>query len=344
MMKKLLNTLYVLSEDIYLSCENENVVLNRENTCVNQIPLHTLEQILYFGYKGASPVLMGKCAEEGIGLSFFTPNGRFLSSVYGENRGNVLLRKQQYRTSESDTESLAIARNMIFGKLYNTRSLLERFLRDHPMQLDIDKVKKVSEFIRNKQKDALKVENTEILRGIEGVCAQEYFSCFGELILQNRDGFYFSGRNRRPPLDAVNAMLSFMYTILAQRCANGLNAVGLDPYVGFLHTDRPGRSSLALDLMEELRSIMVDRFVLTSINNRLLHPSDFDKKENGAVIMSKESRKKILAAWQEHLSEKITHPFLSEKIEWGLVPFVQAQLLSRYLRGDLDAYPPFLWK
>lgn len=343
-MKKLLNTLYVTSTNRYLSLDGENVVILEEQEEIGRVPLHNLEGIVTFGYTGASPALMGVCAKRNIGLSFVSGNGRFLARVSGEVRGNVTLRKQQYRLSENQEKSIQISRNFIVGKVYNSRWVLERAARDYPLRLDVEKLKGKSAFLSERLKSIRNCENAESLLGLEGESASVYFSVFDDLILQQKEKFYFHGRNRRPPLDNVNAMLSFTYSLLTGMCISALETVGLDPYVGFFHTDRPGRASLALDIMEELRSVVADRFVLTLINKKIIDDSGFIKKENGAVVMEEETRKVFLAQWQNKKKETITHPFLGEKIEWGLVPYVQAMLLARYIRGDLDEYPPFLWK
>lgn len=343
-MRRLLNTLFVLTEDSYLALEGENVlVLNGEET-LGRFPLHTLEGILCFSYKGASPALMGACAKNGISLCFLTPNGRFLARVCGETRGNVLLRKRQYKVSENEADSCLIARNMIAGKLTNARWVLERATRDHALRVDALGLKAASSALADSAKLASETVLPDILRGIEGEAATRYFGVFDELILQSKDEFFFRARSRRPPLDNMNAMLSFAYSILANDCAASLETVGLDPYVGFLHGDRPGRASLALDLMEELRPCFADRFVLSCVNTRALRPEHFEKSESGAVTMTDAGRKAFLTAYQEKKREQITHPFLGEKLPWGLVPYVQALLLARCLRGDLDMYPPFIWK
>lgn len=343
-MRKLLNTLYITSKDRYLSLDGENVVILEGQQEIGRVPLHNLEGIVTFGYTGASPALMGACAQRNIGLSFMSGSGKFLARVTGEVKGNVTLRKQQYRLSEDKKMSMEIARNCITGKVYNSRWILERAARDYPLRLDAEKLKEKSAFMAESLNEIRTCENAERLLGLEGEAASVYFSVFDDLILQQKEDFYFHGRNRRPPLDNVNAMLSFAYSLLAGMCASALETVGLDPYVGFYHTDRPGRASLALDMMEELRSVVADRFVLTLINKKMIDGSDFIKKENGAVIMGEETRKQFLTHWQNKKKELITHPFLGEKIEWGLVPYAQALLLSRYIRGDLDTYPPFLWK
>ena len=343
-MKRLLNTLYIMSNNRYLSLDGENVVILEEQKEIGRIPLHNLQSIITFGYTGASPALMGACAQRNIDVSFMSGNGRFLARVSGEVKGNVTLRKQQYRISEDRNQSIRIARNFIVGKVYNARWVLERAARDYPMRLDADKLKEKSSILYRSLENIRNCDNAASLLGLEGEAASVYFSVFDELILQQKEDFVFQGRNKRPPLDNVNAMLSFAYTLLAGMCGAALEGVGLDPYVGFYHTDRPGRMSLALDLMEELRSVMADRFVHTLINKKVIKNNYFHKKENGAVILDEEGRKVFLSAWQSKKQDTIKHPFLDEKIEWGMVPHVQAMLLARFLRGDLDEYPPFLWK
>ena len=343
-MRKLLNTLFVTSEDIYLSLDGENVVANRDKTIVARYPLHTLSGILSFSYSGASPALMGACAARDIALSFCSPRGKFLARICGESNGNVLLRRAQYRIADNTEHSCMIARNMIFGKLYNARWSIERTRRDHALRIDVDKLSNASQQIHDLLPEVLKENNLETLRGWEGVAATAYFNVFNEMILNGDAGFRFSGRNRRPPLDPVNAMLSFAYALLANDCAAALESVGLDSYVGFLHRDRPGRTSLALDLMEELRPCVADRFVLTMINHHKLKTSDFIIMENGSVLLKDDTRRVFLKHWHEKKQTVITHPYLGEKIPWGLVGYVQALLLARTIRGDIDEYPPFLWK
>ena len=266
-MKRLLNTLYVTSGNKYLSLDGENIVVLEEQKEIGRVPLHNLQSIVTFGYNGASPALMGACAQRSIDLSFMSGNGRFLARVTGEVKGNVTLRKQQYRISDNREESIYIARNFILGKVYNSRWILERAIRDYAMRLDTEKIKKKSLFLAQSLEKIRNCESADELLGLEGEAASVYFSVFDELILQQKDDFYFRGRNKRPPLDNVNAMLSFGYSLLAGMCGSALETVGLDPYVGFFHTDRPGRMSLALDIMEGFRSIMVDRFLL-SLNSK----------------------------------------------------------------------------
>ncbi len=343
-MRQLLNTLYITSEDIYLSLDGENVVANRDKTVLSRFPLHTLSGIITFSYAGASPALMGYCAKNGISLVFCKPNGRFLARVTGENNGNVLLRRTQYRYADDSLASCLIARNMIYGKLYNARRSIERTRRDHGMRIDNEKLAAAAEAIKGLLPQVLEETNLDSLRGLEGAGSTICFSVFDDMILSGKEQFFFHGRNRRPPLDNINALLSFTYSLLSNECSSALESVGLDSYVGFLHRDRPGRSSLALDLMEELRPCMADRFALTLVNNRILKPSDFEHRENGGVWLSDSGRRTVLKHWQERKREQLTHPYLKEKLQWGLVPYVQALLLARYLRGDLDTYVPFLWK
>ena len=343
-MKKLLNTLYVTSENSYLALDGENVVVLDDKTEIGRVPLHNLEGIVSFGYRGTSPALMGACADRNVSLCYLTPQGKFLARVSGKTRGNVLLRQQQFASSRDEKTSLEIAQNCILGKVYNARWVLERAIRDHSLQIDTAQVKEASCFLKNSLEYIQNAQSKEQLRGYEGEAASVYFGVFDQLILQQKKDFVFQGRNKRPPLDNVNALLSFVYTLLTNHITSALESVGLDPYVGYLHTERPGRASLSLDLIEELRAVLADRFVLSLINKKIINGKNFSKKENGAVLMSDELRKKVLSEWQNKKKEMITHPYLQEKIEWGMVPYVQAMLLARYLRGDLDSYPVFLWK
>lgn len=342
-MRKLMNVLYVSSEGGYLSLDGENVVIIDGDKEIGRVPLHNLEEIISFGYRGASPALMGACAERDISLCFMTPQGRFLARIIGKTKGNVLLRRKQHQIASSE-ESLEIAKNCILGKIYNARWVLERATRDHPMQVDVEALKKASGFLKEAMNRVMATQDKDQLRGEEGEAARVYFGIFDELILQQKKDFVFLGRSRRPPMDKVNALLSFCYSLLTSSVASALETVGLDPYVGMMHTDRPGRASLALDLMEELRPAIADRFVLALVNKRIVNGKDFIQKENGAVLLKDDSRRTVLAEWQNRKKDTLEHPFLKEKMEWGLVPFAQAMLLSRHLRGDLDAYPPFLWK
>lgn len=341
-MKKLLNTLFITQPDVYLSLDGDNIVVLKEKEKLARVPLHNVESVVSFGYIGASPALMGYCAKRNISIVFL--NGRFLARVIGESKGNVVLRKKQYLFSIDEQLSAKIARNFIVGKIYNNKWMIERMTRDYPLRVDVNQFKETSKHLSSIMSEVRVCEELERLRGLEGQAAISYNKLFNQMILQQKEDFYFHSRSRRPPLDNVNAMLSFAYTLLANDTASALEGVGLDAYVGFLHRDRPGRASLALDVMEELRGVFADKFVLSLINKKVINKDDFLKKENGAVIMKDDARKKFLVAWQNKKQEKITHPYLGEKIPWGLVPHAQALLLARYLRNDLDEFPPFLWK
>lgn len=343
-MKKLLNTLYIISEDSYLALDGENIVVFNKESEIGRVPLHNLEGIVTFGYRGTSPALMGACAERNVSLCYLTPQGKFLARVVGKVKGNVLLRKQQYESCTDENRSMEIARNCITGKVYNARWVLERATRDHSMQVDVDRVKKASSQLKDSLDHIRNCQSKDELRGFEGEAAKVYFGVFDELILQQKKDFIFRGRNKRPPIDNVNALLSFVYTLLTNMIVSALETAGLDPYMGYLHTEKPGRVSLALDLIEELRPILADRFVLSLINKKIISKKDFSKKENGAVLLTDDARKRIITEWQNKKKEVLTHPYLKEKVEWGIVPYVQAMLLARYLRGDLDGYSPLLWK
>lgn len=343
-MRKLLNTLYITSSEYYLSLDGENVIISQSKKEIGRLPLHNLEAIVTCGYAGASPALMEKCAAGNISITFLSPTGRFRAKVTGKAYGNILLRRTQYRMADDKKQTLEIARNFIIGKIYNQRSVINRAQRDYAERLDTEKLSLVSGQLRETLQTVREADTMETLRVNEGEAASRYFSQFNQLILQQKEEFCFDIRNRRPPLDRVNALLSFTYALLTSMCVAALETVGLDPYAGFMHTDRPGRCSLALDLMEELRAPYADRFVLSCINKKMVDSSDFEEKENGAVFLNESGRKKYLAVWQSKKAEKLTHPYLQESIEWGLVPYVQALLLARFIRGDLDGYPPFLWK
>jgi CRISPR-associated protein Cas1 len=338
-----LNVLFITQPDTYASLDGENIVIKKEENVAMRLPLHNLENIVCFGYPGASPALMGACAERNIGLCFVTPGGRFLARVTGKVKGNVLLRKQQYILSEDKHKSVQIASACLLGKIYNSRKVIERAIRDHALLVDTQALRDVSARLKQLLRQVQECGSLEDLLGFEGSAAKIYFGVFDQLILQQREDFYFKERSRRPPLDNMNALLSFFYTLLSGEMASALETVGLDPYVGFLHRDRPGRPSLALDLMEELRPVFADRLALSIVNRKQISGKGFTQKESGGVLMDDATRKKVLALWQERKKETIMHPFLKEQISFGLIPYVQALLLARYLRGDLDTYPPFFW-
>ncbi len=343
-MRKLLNTLFITSEDVYLSLDGENIVAHREKQEIARYPLHTLQNIISFSYAGASPSLMGACAERNISLSFCTPRGKFLVRVCGKFNGNVLLRREQYRRADDESASCFISRSMIFSKVYNSRWSIERTIRTHKLAVDADTLSRTSEHLKNLLPLIASSTKLDNLRGLEGAAATAYFNNFNQLILYDKSFFAFKGRTRRPPLDPINALLSFTYNLLVNDCASALESVGLDSYVGFFHQDKPGRTSLALDLVEEFRSCFADRFVLSQVNNRVFDRKDFIFRESGGVYLTDDARKKFLQHWQERKKEIITHPFLNEKIPWGLVPYIQSLLLARFLRADLEEYPSFLWK
>jgi len=343
-MKKLLNTLFITQPDVYISADGDNIVIKRDDKALMRVPLLNLESVKCFNFIGVSPNLMQKCADNNIDLSFFTPNGRFQARVVGKVKGNVLLRKEQIRVSESPEESVKYARNFVIGKLYNARKVIERATRDHPYTVDISALTNVSSGLQALIKQTVAEAEGSSVMAYEGAAAKQYYSVFDELIIQQKRDFRFNGRNRRPPLDRVNALLGFLYTLLANDCVSALEGVGLDPYIGFLHQDRPGRPSLGLDLMEELRPSLADRLALALINRQQLNKKNFLEKENGAVLLDDEGRKIVLTAWQERKKEIITHPYLGEKIEVGLLPHAHAMLLARAIRGDISGYPPFFWK
>ncbi len=343
-MRQLLNTLFVMTEDVYLALENDNVVVHQSEKVLAKVPLHSIEGIMCFSYKGASPALMGRCGEIGVSMSFYSPRGRYYCSILGEENRNVLLRREQFRFADDANAALDYAKSFIIGKIYNAKWVLERTKRDHALRVNVERLTEQSGKLSIALSSARQSSSMDELRGVEGLAAKDYFYAFDDLVLRNKDDFFFTGRSRRPPLDRLNALLSFCYSILTNDCIAALQGVGLDPYVGFMHTDRPGRASLALDLVEEFRPVLADRFVLTLVNTGAVKPDDFEIRENGGVFLSDSGRKKVLSAWQKKKSEQILHPFLQEKIPWGLVPYVQALLLTRAVRGDLDGYPPFLWK
>lgn len=343
-MKKLLNTLYVTTSDSYLTKDGENVVVKVDGRDRFRIPIHNLEAIVCFGFMGASPALMSICAERNITLSFLTEYGKFQGRVIGKISGNVLLRRAQYRIADSEERKLELAQLFIAGKIANCRTVVQRAIRDHQECAGSPTCQTAVDKLLVRQRQVFSVSNLNQLRGVEGEAARYYFDAFDSLILAQKDDFFMRDRNRRPPLDNVNALLSFLYTLLAHEVTSALESVGLDPCVGFLHTDRPGRNSLAFDMMEELRPYMADRLVLSLINRKQVNRSDFVERESGGIIMKDEARKNVLTAWQKRKQEEVIHPYLQEKVMVGLIPYTQALLMARYLRGDLDTYPVFLVK
>ncbi len=343
-MRKMLNTLYVTTQGAYLHKEGESVVVKVERKNRLRLPIHTLSSIVCFGQVSCSPFLLGHCAEKDVSVSFMTEYGKFLARVQGPVSGNVLLRREQYRRADSEKASAAIARMFIVGKLANSRVSVHRVLRDHRGKTEEAGMEKTCKLFSHYAKRLLREDELDSIRGIEGRTARDYFDQFDHMIVAQKEGFVFAGRNRRPPLDRVNCLLSFVYTLLYHDARSALETVGLDPAVGFLHRDRPGRLGLALDLMEEFRSMLADRLVLSLINLGQVKKKGFTITESGAVRMDDDTRKTLLVAYQKRKQELIEHPFLREKIPVGMLVFAQAQLLSRHLRGDLDEYPPFLWR
>ena len=340
-MRKLLNTLYVTTPEAYLSKDGLNVVVSVKQQEVFRIPAINIEGIVTFGYMGASPGLMKLCSDSGISLTFLSPNGRFISRVQGATRGNVLLRKAQYALSDDEERSLHLAKLMIAAKIQNYRNILRRYIRDYGECQEVDEATRM---LDTNKRNALNAKGKTELMGFEGIASNTYFDVLPKLILNQKEAFPFHGRNRRPPKDAVNAMLSLAYTLIANDITAALEAVGLDPYVGFLHTLRPGRTSLSLDLMEEFRAYLGDRFVLSLINMRQITPKDFLYQGEDGVILTDSGRRTFISAWQNRKRETITHPYLNEKVEIGLLPYLQAMMLARYIRKDIDDYPVFLIK
>ncbi|MDR3216778.1 MAG: type I-C CRISPR-associated endonuclease Cas1c [Clostridiaceae bacterium] len=341
-MKKLLNTLYIVTPECYLSLDGNNIVQLVEGKENFRMPFVNLERIVCFNFLGVSPALMEKCAAENISLNFMSPYGKFLASITGPTKGNVTLRRSQYRIADDASAALNVAKNMVAAKLKNSAYVLCRAIRDYGERIDTARLESTAKLLKSNIQTAFNSPSADVLRGIEGESARMYFMAFDDMILNMSPLFRFNGRERRPPTDNVNAMLSFMYTILALEIKSALECVGLDPYVGFYHTDRSGRYSLALDMIEELRAPVADRFVLSLINMKQVKEDDFLQKEGGAVLMTDDGRKKILQAWQKKKDEVIEHPHINEKIKIGLIPYVQAQLMANYVRGDTDEYLAYL--
>jgi len=343
-MKKLLNNLYVSTQGSYLRKEGETVVIEQEQKKVLQLPIHTIGDIVCFGNILCSPFLLGLCGERNISISFLTEYGRFLASVRGPVSGNVLLRREQYRKADNPEITKEVSKNIILAKLSNTRVVINRAQRDHSKKINGKAIGEASKQIAELIGMLERVKGAEEVRGIEGIAAALYFGVFNNLIIDQKDDFVFRERNRRPPLDAVNAMLSFTYTVLTHDIRSACETVGLDPAVGFLHRDRPGRPGLALDLIEEFRAVIADRLVLSLINRRQVNYSGFSAAENGAVVMDPDTRKTLLTEYQNRKQTEVYHPYIEEKVQIGLLYYIQANLMARYIRGDIDGYPPFFWR
>lgn len=346
-MRRQLNTVYVTTEGAWLRKDGENIVMEVEGETRARLPAHMLDSLVCFGRVLVSPPLLGYCAEQGICVSYLSPNGKFLARVEGPVSGNVLLRREQYRRSDDGSRCAAIVRNLLVGKVHNQRAVVSRGLRDYGDDLPPearDALAHTDKRLKRIGARLLGEAPVDVLRGLEGEAAQAYFGVLDHLIRVPDAAMRFGGRSRRPPTDAANALLSFLYTLLTHDCRSALETVGLDPAVGFLHRDRPGRPSLALDLVEEFRPVFADRLALSLINRKQVSARDFTRLDNGAVLLKEDARKTVLTAYQERKREQLRHVFLDEKLDIGLFPAIQAQLLARHLRGDLDAYPPFLWK
>jgi len=343
-MKHLLNTLYVTTPGAYLCREGETVVVRVEQETKLQVPIVALEGIVCIGGAGYTPPLMELCAERGVQVSCLTEQGRFMARVSGPVSGNILLRKEQYRRAEEPGKAAKLAAAFVIGKVANCRTVLLRAGRDSKDEASVEAFSKCADYLRNLIDRLRKEADIETVRGKEGEAGHAYFSVFDRLIVAQKEGFCFRERTRRPPLDNVNTLLSFVYTLLAHDCVGACEAVGLDPQAGFLHADRPGRPSLALDIMEEFRPFFADRLVLTLINRQQVKADGFKKTASGAGIMTPDTKKEVVKAYQERKREELEHPFINEKVAIGLLPYIQARLLARHLRGDLDGYPPFLWK
>lgn len=340
-MKKLLNSLYILDETAYLSLDGENIVCKSDEKEKFRLPFANIEDIYCFSYVGCSPALMGKCADMGINISFISPSGKFLARVQGKTKGNIFLRKAQFeRFAKPD---ILLAQNIVAAKLSNTRYVIKRSLRDNP-QLDNDgELSRCIEYLESGIEHVYELRDNETIMGLEGSCAKAYFNIFDRLILQQKEDFYVTGRTKRPPLDPVNAVLSFLYTVIISSYTSALESVGLDSCYGFYHALRSGRSSLACDMAEEVRCI-AERLTLTLINLKKLNIDDFEKQESGAVYLTKEGKKKVITAWQEKKRSSIIHPYLNEKIQLGILPFVQSSLLAKYIRGEIEEYPCYILK
>jgi CRISP-associated protein Cas1 len=343
-MKRMLNTLYVMTQGAYLTRDGETIVVRQGDEIKLRVPVQTLGGVVCVGHVACSSAVFGLCAEAGVGLSFLTESGRFMGRVYGPVCGNVLLRRAQYRAADNQESCVRIVRPLLLAKIANCRISLLRAAREQTNDQQADCLKSAARHLLSSLNDAERADSVDLLRGIEGDAAKAYFGVFDHLIVADKENFTFRGRSRRPPLDNVNAILSFVYTLLVHDVATALECVGLDPAVGFLHKDRPGRPSLALDLMEELRPVLADRLVLSLINRKQMAPSDLCQPEGGGIFLQESGRKTVIVSWQKRKQEEMEHPFSEERICWGQVCHMQALLLARHLRGDLDAYPAFFWR
>lgn len=347
-MKQHLNTLFLQTDGLYLAREGQSLLVRGEEEGKRvtklRLPIHTLGSIVCLARVGASASLMQLCGESGVSISFCSTHGRFMARVSGFTSGNVLLRRQQYRVADDPAKCALIVRPIVLAKIANQRAVLQRSLRDDPSKSAAGEVEGAVRWLEQSIEEAGRCTSVDRLRGIEGDAARAYFNMFDHLIVKQKDDFRFAGRSRRPPLDKVNALLSFLYALLAADVRSACEAAGLDPAVGFLHVDRPGRPGLALDLMEELRPLLADRLALSLINRQQVSPDGFETTKSGAVQMNTRTRKAVLVAWQKRKQKHLLHPFLDERVTVGLVAHLQARLLARHLRGDADVYPAFIWR
>ncbi len=343
-MRKLLNTLHITTQGAYLHRDGETIAVEIGDETRLRLPVHTIEGLVCWGRVSCSPPVLALCCEHGVGISYLTEHGRFLARVQGPVSGNVLLRRGQYRAADDEGLALPIVRSIVTAKIANSRIVLLRAARESTSPGDQEALRAAADRLSLAGADSLRAPTVDAARGHEGLAGQVYFSVFSPMIVGDRDAFHFAGRTRRPPRDRVNALLSFIYALLRHDVESALESVGLDPAVGFLHTDRPGRPSLALDLMEELRAPVADRLALTLINRKQVQREDFLEQEGGGILLEEKARKSVISAWQARKQEEIEHPFLEERVPVGLIPYTQSLLLSRHLRGGLDAYPAFLWR
>lgn len=343
-MKKMLNTLFLTTHGLELHKEGESIQIVSEEGKKNRIPIHAINNIVCFGQVNCTPQFMGFCGENGVSITFLSPNGKFLAKVQGRTSGNVLLRRHQYRLADNDVACSEIARNIVLAKVANSRMILRRFLREHP---EHDEAKEIGSSIQKLSGILANIaaeKDIDAIRGKEGEAARLYFEVFDCFILHQKTSFFLHTRSRRPPLDNMNALLSFLYTIMVSSIISAIESVGLDPGVGFLHKERPGRPSLALDMMEEFRSVIADRLALSLVNRKQIAGKGFECTETGAVSMDEDTRKEVISAYQSRKQDIIKHPFTKESVPVGMVFFIQALLMARFIRGDLDGYPPFFWK
>jgi CRISPR-associated protein Cas1 len=343
-MRKLLNTLYVTTQGAWVGRDGQTVVVRVDHEDRLRVPIHTLASLVCFGTVGVSPPAMSLCAESGVAVSFLTEHGHFLARVQGPVSGNVLLRREQYRRADDEAGSAAIARAVVIGKVANSRAVLLRGARERGDGAGSEEMLCAAARLGQALCELPQADSVDRVRGLEGDAARAYFGVFDHLIEAGKDGFFFRERSRRPPLDNMNALLSFLYTLLVHDVRAALETVGLDPAVGFLHRDRPGRPGLALDLMEELRPLLGERLALTLVNRQQVRAEGFQRTESGGVTMDDATRKTVLVAYQTRKQDEVAHPFLEEKLPVGMLAYAQALLLARHLRGDMDAYPPFFWK